>query len=158
MHEVIWELKFSSVRAMAKLLFLNSNENLSIPLHTHYEALPVVGRDIDDELRGGWDDDLVDNDLPEVFHDWLSTGYVMEEHPDWTPPQLMAAYAFYLVHDAARILKEIAPEDEKWNDYGWRRDETIEHCAANVIAALECVHYGRLLLGLKLVPDPRSTG
>ena len=70
----------------------------------------------------------------------------------------MAAYAAYLIDDAELTLDDI-PEPEKTtyiNGLTWRRDQIIEHCASNIIAALEACHFGRQLLNKTIQPDPEK--
>src|SRR3546814_11106293 len=70
----------------------------------------------------------------------------------------MVAYGAYLVSDAEQMLDDAMPEDRcgQYNGFGFRRHESIEHCGSGVIAALECAHYGRLLINSEIVPDPEE--
>lgn len=121
----------------------------------------LVGQEVDNELLGDWDDNPeVEGDLPAVLYDWIAAGYRQDLYPEWEPAQLMAAYAFFMVWEAEDRIDEMPPEgaegDDKYNCLGWTRADVIEHGASNLIAALECVHYGQLLIEANIVPDPEK--
>src|SRR3546814_11680969 len=100
-----------------------------------------VGSEIDDALSlASYEDDASAFEQPRTLHAWLTAGYSLENYPDWTPAQLMVAYGAYLVSDAEQMLDDAMPEDRcgQYNGFGFRRHESIEHCGAGVIAALEC--------------------
>lgn len=162
MRFIAWEAKLWSIRSTARELLRASAGALDISTRLAFEnavnLARVVGQDIDNDLIGEWDDDTVEGDLPAVLYDWIVAGYKQDLYPDWEPAQLMAAYAFYMAYEAEYTLDEIAPEgaegDDRYNYFGWTRESTIEHCAANLLAAMEAIYYGNKLLNVAIKHDP----
>lgn len=159
MNEIIWESKFTAILSLADRLFRAGNKSLNLNDRRLWHLIPHVGADVNEALHGGDDYIVMSNgNLPEIFLQWLRAGYTIAHYKDWTPSQLMASYAAYLVLDAENSLEDIALPGQAHNGYifGWTRENTIEHCAANLIAAMEAIHYGNDLLNKEIIPDPEK--
>src|SRR3546814_164337 len=157
--EIDWQYKFLSVLGVLDDVFKEGNARLDLQDKHLYPLIPFVGSEIDDALSlASYEDDASAFEQPRTLHAWLTAGYSLENYPDWTPAQLMVAYGAYLVSDAEQMLDDAMPEDRcgQYNGFGFRRHESIKHCGAGVIAALECAHYGRLLINSEIVPDPEE--
>lgn len=175
MKNVQWETKFGTVLQMADQLMRDGNEKLDLSDKAVWGLASWIGYEIESELKtAAWcnDDDRTGGIEARTLNEWIEHGFTLEHNPDWSGPQLMAAYACYLVSDTEQCLDDLpAPfeimgelsEDETtdcralqksiYSMSGWRRDEIIDHCASNIIEAMEACHYGRLLIGKTIAPD-----
>lgn len=158
MREIPWETKFRTVLNLASDVIRDGNERLDLSDKGTWALASMVGN----ELQGHLDSAYFDGDdyagcESMILHSWVEHGFTLEDYfPDWTAPQLMAAYACYLVSDAEQTLDDIPEPGETAhiNEWGWRRDEIVEHCAGNIIEALEACRYGRQLIGQTITHDP----
>lgn len=158
MRAIPWETKFRTVLKLASDVIRDGNERLDLSDKGTWALASMVGH----ELQGHLDSAYFDGDdyagcESMILHSWVQHGFTLADYfPDWTAPQLMAAYACYLVGDAEQNLDDLPEPGETTyaNGYGWRRDEIIEHCAGNIIEALEACRYGRELIGQTIIHDP----
>jgi hypothetical protein len=158
MREIHWQEKFNSTLEIADALFRAGNVNLDLTDKQLFPLIPFVGHELDLKLSCGWDSNDANGYLPEILHEWLLNGFVMDHFEPWAPSQLMAAYAAYLINNAEIVLDDLPEPNEVTYSYGlhWRRDQVIEHCACNVIAAMEACHFGKLLLDEKIESNPEK--
>lgn len=158
MKSVQWETKFDTVLQMADQLMRDGNEKLDLSDKAVWGLASMVGYEIETRLdiAHAFDGDDFNGLEARTLHEWIERGLTLEDDfPDWSGPQLMAAYACYLVADAEQWLDDLpAPGARHSNAFhGYERHDVIEHCASNIIEAMESCHYGRLLIGKTIVPD-----
>jgi len=158
MREIPWALKHQSVVYQARDLIRETNPNIDILDRDAWELAKKIGFELWGCLEWPFEgdaDDYTGNEAS-MLHSWLEHGFTLEDDfPDWTAPQLMAAYACYLVSDNKQYLADLpVPGDTRYTTFGWRRDELVEHCAGNIIEALEACRYGRQLIGQTITHDP----
>ena len=158
MRQIPWNAKAQRVLRLASDVIRDGNERLDLSDKKTWALASMVGN----ELQGHLDSACFDGEdyagcEAAILHSWVEHGFTLEDYfPEWTAPQLMGAYACYLVSDADQNLDDLPEPGETTyaNAYGWRRDEIIEHCAGNIIEALEACRYARELIGQTIIHDP----
>jgi len=160
MNQILWEAKFNTVLTIADSLIRDANKHLDLAKNDPWAIASSVGCDLNELLEESYilrDDDS--GSIARILHSWLADGLTLEDdYPGWNVPQLMAAFAVYLVADAERCIDDLPEPGATTYAYGlsWRRDEIIEHCAGNIIEALEACRYGSLLVGQDITPNPQK--
>lgn len=159
MHEISWHSKLNMVLSLADEVFRAGNERLDLSDRRIWMLAPSVGCELFEALQNviffQEEDDSGQGDYSARLFDWLSNGFKHDGYEDWSAAQLLASYAAYLVDDTESMLDDLPAPDCTVTMYGWnwRRDQVIEHCAANILDALQACQLGRELIGRKITPN-----
>lgn len=157
MKTIEWELRMGTINRLASDLIREGNQALNLNDRGIWNLAPMVGREIEQQFdyeRLFEENDYSGNEAL-ILSGWIEHGFTLEDFPDWTGPQMMGAYAAYLVDDVYHWLDDLPEPGGRYSDQfnGWDRHEIIEHCASSLLEAMEVCHYGRLLIGKTIVPD-----
>ncbi len=149
-----WEKQFSTVLDIADGVLRDGNKNLNLTKRETYSLVGWIGSELEDVLDQCWfaNEGRHPTSRAEGLHSLIEQGFALDSCPEWTGPQLMAAYAAYKINAAEQTLDDFPPLESR-NGSG-RRELILLECASCVFEGMEACHLGRQLIGKDIPPNP----
>jgi hypothetical protein len=158
--EINWGDKFHLALKIADEIFKEGNKNLDLTDRKIFPLVFFVGHEAFEDLRcfyWGMEESYRFG-YPALLYDILKNGHVITRFEDWTPPQVMAAFAASLVSTAEETIDELPPLERTtfFDHREWTREEIIAESANLLTMALEVCYFGRRLLTDTITPNPEK--
>ena len=149
-----WEKQFSTVLDIADGVLRDGNKNLDLTKRETYSFVGWIGSELEDVLDQCWfaNEGRHPTSRAEGLHSLIEQGFTLDSCPNWTGPQLMAAYAAYKINAAEQALDDFPPLESR-NGSG-RRELILLECASCVFEGMEACHLGRQLIGKDIPQNP----
>jgi hypothetical protein len=150
----VWEKQFWTVLDIADCVLKDGNKSLNFTKGGVFSLVLWVGAELEEVLNQCWfaNEGRYPTSHAEGLHSLIEQGFVLESFPEWTGPQLMAAYAVYKINEAEQAIDDLPPKDGE--DYANSREDIFLECASCVFEAMEACHLGRQLIGKDITPNP----
>jgi len=149
-----WDKQFWTVLDIADGVLKDGNKSLDFTKRGVFNLVLWVGAELEEVLNQCWfaNEGRHPMSRAEGLHGLIEQGFVLESYPEWTGPQLMAAYAAYKINEAEQAHDDLPQKDGE--DYANRREDIFIECASCVFEAMEACHLGRQLIGKDITPNP----